>query len=210
CVGATRRNVRGAPLYGRYRAGTRTRCSLPSNPAAVCDRPRGRRLRIMSGICGIFRFDGKPAAKSDLDRQMARLAHLGPDRTRTSSGGPIALGHLLMRVTREDTFDAQPIRDAETTLVADLRLDNREELAAALSISADSLSVMPDSAVLLAAYKKWGGDCVERLIGDFAFAIWDARKKSLTLGRDHMGQRHVFYHRAPGCFSFASVLQGHR
>jgi asparagine synthase (glutamine-hydrolysing) len=162
----------------------------------------------MSGICGIFRFDGAPVAERDLDRQMARLAHLGPDRARTWSAGSIGLGHLMMRVTREDMFDAQPLHDSELTLVADLRLDNREELAAALSIGAETLSDMPDSTLLWAAYKKWGSDCADHLIGDFVFAAWDARKNTLTLARDHMGQRHVFYHQGDGFFSFATEIKG--
>ena len=52
---------------------------------------------------------------------------------------------------------------------------------------------MPDSALLLAAYKKWGEACVDRLLGDFVFALWDARAGKLTLARDHMGQRHLFF-----------------
>jgi asparagine synthase (glutamine-hydrolysing) len=162
----------------------------------------------MSGICGIFRFDGAPVEARDLDRQMARLAHLGPDRARTWVAGSVGLGHLMMRVTREDQFDIQPLHDAGLTLVADLRLDNREELAQALSISVSALSDMPDSALLFAAYQKWGADCVEHLIGDFVFAVWDSDKKTLTLLRDHMGQRHVFYHQGQGFFAFASEIKG--
>jgi asparagine synthase (glutamine-hydrolysing) len=162
----------------------------------------------MSGICGIFRFDGEPVAQRDLDRQMAQLAHLGPDRARTWRAGPVGLGHLMMRVTREDLSDAQPLHDTELSLVADLRLDNREALAEALSIGAEALSDMPDSALLLAAYKKWDADCAEHLIGDFAFAVWDGRKKSLTLACDHMGQRHVLYHKGEGFFAFATEIKG--
>ena len=109
----------------------------------------------MSGICGIFRFDGGQVEARDLERQMARLAHLGPDRARTWVAGPVGLGHLMMRITREDALDVQPLHDAGLTLVADLRLDNREELAQALAISVSALSDMPDSALLFAAYKKW-------------------------------------------------------
>jgi asparagine synthase (glutamine-hydrolysing) len=162
----------------------------------------------VSGICGILQFDGASVAESDLDRQMARLAHLGPDRARAWSAGPVGLGHLMMRITREDAFDAQPLHDSDLALVADLRLDNREELAAALSINLSVLSNMPDSAILLAAYKKWGAGCVERLVGDFAFAVWDGTKKTLTLARDHMGQRHVFYHQGDGFFAFAAEIKG--
>lgn len=162
----------------------------------------------MSGICGIFRFDGAPVAHGDLDRQIKRLSHLGPDRARAWSAGPIGLAHLMMRITREDAFDAQPLHDGDLSLVADVRLDNREELAAALSIGAEALRDMPDSTMVLAAYKKWGTGCVEHLLGDFAFAVWDAARKTLTLVRDHMGQRHVFYHEGDGFFVFASEIKG--
>jgi asparagine synthase (glutamine-hydrolysing) len=162
----------------------------------------------VSGICGIVRSDGTPVANSDLDRLIKRLSHLGPDRTRAWSAGPIGFAHLMMRITREDQFDAQPLQDAGLTLVADLRLDNREELAQALAIDAAALSNMPDSAVLFAAYKKWGATCVEHLIGDFAFAVWDSDQKTLTLVRDHMGQRRVFYHRGDGFLAFASEVKG--
>jgi asparagine synthase (glutamine-hydrolysing) len=162
----------------------------------------------MSGICGIFRFDGGAVAEHDLDRPMTRLAHLGPDRARTWCSGPIGLGHLMMRITREDSSDAQPLHDAGLSLVADLRLDNREELAEKLSIGAASLTGMADSALLLAAYKKWGADCVDHLVGDFVFAVWDAKAKTQTLARDHMGQRHVFYHKGDGFFAFAAEIKG--
>ncbi len=162
----------------------------------------------MSGICGILRFEGEAAVGRDLDRQMTRLKHLGPNRARAWLAGPIGLGHLMMPVTREDQFDAQPLHDAEISLVADLRLDNRAELAELLSIGAAALADMPDSAVLFAAYKKWGADCVGHLIGDFAFAVWNAQNHSLTLARDHMGQRHVFYHKGEGFFAFATEIKG--
>jgi asparagine synthase (glutamine-hydrolysing) len=162
----------------------------------------------MSGICGLFRLDGAPVAERDLDRQMNALAHLGPDRARAWHGEAIGLGHLMMRITREDAFDAQPLHEGELSVVADIRLDNREELAQALSIETAKLTEMPDSALLSAAYKKWGLGCVEHMIGDFAFAVWDATAHRLTLGRDHMGQRHIFYHQGDRFFAFASEVKG--
>lgn len=168
----------------------------------------------MSAIFGIARFDGSEAAARDLERDLERmataLAHLGPDREQHCINGSAGMGALMMRVTQEDAFDAQPLRDlaAGLTFVSDARIDNREEIAAALSIGADALRDMPDSALLFAAYKKWGADCVEHLIGDFVFAVWDAGKKTLTLARDHMGQRHVFYHKGDGFFAFAAEIKG--
>ncbi|HEY4940363.1 MAG TPA: asparagine synthase-related protein [Rhizomicrobium sp.] len=164
----------------------------------------------MSGICGILRFDGAAVAARDLERQMNAMGHLGPDRRRAWHDGPVGLAHLLMRVTQEDRFDAQPLRDeaGALTLVADLRLDNREELAKALGIDTETLRDMADSALLLRAYARWGEDCVDRLLGDFAFAIWDARAGKLVLARDHMGQRRIAFHRAEGFFAFATEIKG--
>jgi asparagine synthase (glutamine-hydrolysing) len=162
----------------------------------------------MSGLCGIFRFDGGSVAQDDLDRQMARLAHLGPDRARTWRDGRIGLGQLLTRVSIEDRLEAQPLVEGDLALVADLRLDNREDLAAKLAVGADALRDMPDSALLLRAWRHWGEGCVEHLLGDFAFAVWNARSGALSLVRDHMGQRYVRYHAGDGFFAFATEIKG--
>lgn len=168
----------------------------------------------MSGIFGVLRLDGDQVAAHDLDRDLERmaraLAHRGPDRSQRWHDGSAGLGALLMRVTTEDQFEAQPLHDPAAGLgfVSDARLDNREELAAALSIGSDALRNMADSALLFAAYRKWGADCVEHLIGDFVFAAWDAGKRTLTLGRDHMGQRHVFFHQDDRFFTFATEVKG--
>jgi asparagine synthase (glutamine-hydrolysing) len=114
-----------------------------------------------------------------------------------------------MRVNREDQFEAQPLRDreADLTIVADLRLDNREELAAAFGINAAELHNLPDSALALRAYKEWGEHCAEHLLGDFVFAVWDGRAKKLLLGRDHMGQRYVHFHHDKDFFIFATDIK---
>jgi asparagine synthase (glutamine-hydrolysing) len=164
----------------------------------------------MGGICGVLRFDGQAAARGDLEAQVRALAHLGPDGSQLICDGPLGLGALAMQVTHEDRLEAQPLADPETSvlLVADLRLDNREELAEALDIGTTRLASLPDSAVLLEAYLRWGEDCATRLVGDFAFAIWDPRSRRLTLGRDHVGQRQVFFHRGDGFLAFATEMKG--
>jgi asparagine synthase (glutamine-hydrolysing) len=162
----------------------------------------------MSGIFGVYQFGGGAVGQDDLDRQSARLKHLGRDRIRSWRAGPIGLGQLMMRTTREDIYDSQPLHKQRCSLVADLRLDNREALAEKLAIAGGALAEMADSAVLLAAFEKWGADCVDHLIGDFAFAVWDDAQKSLTLARDHLGQRHVFYHGGEGFLAFATEIKG--
>lgn len=163
----------------------------------------------MSAICGIVRFDGQAVAERDLARQMRLLAARGPDGARLWRDHRAGLCSLLLRVTAEDGYDRQPLVAAQRdlVLVSDARLDNREELAEKLSLPADGLAQMADSAIILEAFKRWGGDCAEHLLGDFAFAVWDAKAATLTLARDHMGQRNIFYHAGEGFFAFATEIK---
>ena len=145
----------------------------------------------MSAIYGILRFDGEDAAPRDMERVGEILAHRGPDGQTFVVFKHVGLGHCLMHVNQEDVFEAQPIRDDEANLllVADLRIDNREELADACGIGEAMLREMPDSALVLHAYKKWGEDAAKHLLGDFAFAAWNARARRLVLVRDAVGGR---------------------
>lgn len=163
----------------------------------------------MSAIFGILRFDGGAVSARELERMGKTLAHRGPDGRKYRVDGAIGLGHCLMQVNQEDLFEAQPLHDREEDIVlaADLRLDNRAELAAAFGLDAANLCDLPDSALVLRAYKQWGDDCAGHLLGDFTFAIWDGRTKKLLLGRDHMGQRYVHYHRGKGFFAFATEIK---
>jgi asparagine synthase (glutamine-hydrolysing) len=164
----------------------------------------------MSAIAGILRFDGAPVSRSDLERQLGTMAHRGPDRRRVWRDGLLGLGHALRRMTHEDDFDDQPLieRGSSLSLVADLRLDNRAELSGALGIGAVALARLSDSALLMECYKAWGEDCASRLLGDFAFAVWDGRARKLVLARDHMGIRSVHYHVGKDFFAFATEAKG--
>ncbi len=162
----------------------------------------------MSSIFGLLRLGGDDASQSDLERMGAAMPYRSPDRRKVRMLGPAGLGHGLMRVTHEDWTDAQPLSDpaASVTLAADVRLDNREPLAGLLGIRTDRLGDMPDSALILAAYQRWGEDLAEHLIGDFAFAIWDGGAQRLLLFRDHMGQRTLFYTQTAEVFAFATDI----
>lgn len=163
----------------------------------------------MSAIFGIIRFDDTAASSRELERMGEAMAHRGPDGRKVIVHGQVGLGHGLMRVNNEDLFEAQPLYDRERglTLVADCRIDNREELADRFGIGSHDLTEWPDSALILRAYKTWGEDCAEHLVGDFAFAVWDERAKKLVLVRDHMGQRFVHYHRGKDFLAFATEIR---
>ncbi len=110
----------------------------------------------------------------------------------------------------EDAFDGQPLigGGGRYILVADLRLDNRAELTEALRIPASQARTLCDAAILLAAIERWDEGCLERLVGDYAFAAWDGVRQLLLLARDPLGRRPLHYHRGNKFFAFASMPKG--
>ncbi|MBP8231441.1 MAG: hypothetical protein KAY22_03970 [Rhizorhabdus sp.] len=161
----------------------------------------------MSAIYGAWHIDGRPGAHAGCERMQQVARAFGPDQARTWDGGEVALGAALLRLLPEDRFDRQPLLGAGgiVTLVADIRLDNRGELGAALALSPPDMARRSDADVLLAAYERWGEAAIDRLVGDFAFAVWDARDRSLLIARDHGDARPLHYHRGKGWFAFASM-----
>ena len=73
----------------------------------------------------------------------------------------------------------------QATITADAIIDNRKELGDALGVSRH----LPDGRLILQAYRRWGNDCPKRLVGDFAFAIWDEAKRKLFCAVDHTWRR---------------------
>jgi len=141
---------------------------------------------------------------------LAALRLYGPHATGDWAEGQVALGRCLFRTLPEDRYDRQPLQtpDGRLTLVADVRLDNREELAAALGQTAGSVGSRCDAALLLDCLARWGERAVDRLIGDFAFACWDATAHSLLLARDYRGNRPLYFHRGDGMIAVASMAKG--
>ena len=132
------------------------------------------------------------------------LAHRGSDVAGCWSGEDASLGIRLFHTTPESMLETPPKAAGGRGLViaGDCRIDNREELYRSLG---DLVEVpCADSALVLAAYERWGGDCVDHLVGDFAFAIFDAGKGELFCARDHFGAKPFCYTRQDGCFAFAS------
>ena len=161
----------------------------------------------MSAIYGAWHIDGRPGARSACERMQRAAAMFGPDRSGVWEGGDVALGSALLRLLPEDRFDRQPLSGAggAISLVADVRLDNRAELGASLGIDTPDFARRSDADILLAAYERWGEVAIDRLVGDFAFAVWDARDRTLLIARDHGDARPLHYHRGRGWFAFATM-----
>jgi asparagine synthase (glutamine-hydrolysing) len=150
----------------------------------------------VSGIAVLYERGGAAAAEARLARMLERLRHRGPDRRSHLCLGPVALGQCMLETTPEDALDQQPLRAASAArwIIADARLDNREELLSAGRAAGDVAEPVSDAGLILWAYERWGEDCPERLIGDFAFVIWDGEARRLFCARDHLGVRPLYYH----------------
>src|SRR5580698_6010435 len=110
----------------------------------------------MSAIAGIWSFDGGVPILSACHAMLQALRIYGPDHSAQYTGPSVALGRCLLRLLPEDCFDQQPLSAAGvTSLVADIRLDNRDELGQELGLSNQQRAAMSDSALLLAAWQRW-------------------------------------------------------
>ena len=164
----------------------------------------------MTALAGLWHLDGRPDAAQNCARMLVVQEVYGRHDGAQWSDGDVALGRRLMRVLPEDNFDRQPLigGGGRYVLVADTRLDNREDLAAALEIPPQQASRLCDASILLAALERWGESCLDHLVGDYAFAFWDGTRRRLLLARDPLGQRPLHYHRSKGLFAFASMPKG--
>jgi len=160
----------------------------------------------MSMIHGMIRLDGRPTDGASLQPMLDAGQAACPDAAQAWVGNSAALGLGLLRTLPQVRTAPGPVRDPQSGLVivADARIDNRPQLWGKLGLrTGASLS---DAELLLQAYLKWGEGCVEHLIGDFAFAIWDEVQRKLFCARDIFGINPFYYASLPGSFIFSSSL----
>jgi asparagine synthase (glutamine-hydrolysing) len=138
------------------------------------------------------------------------MAYWGPDGDGLWSEGPVGLGCLKRVNTPESVAETLPwvCPHSGDVITASSRLDNRDELLGSLSVPAPERADAPDSRIILEAYHQWGKACVDRLLGDWVFAIWDAGERKLFVARDHHGNTGLYYHADSRRFTFASSLKG--
>src|SRR5688572_33228955 len=105
----------------------------------------------MTALAGLWNYGGAPEPAESCKRMLAAQAIYGPHDERQWSDGALAMGRRLFRSLPEDVHDRQPLHGAggRLTLVADIRLDNRDDLAASLGLSAERTRDMCDTAMLL-------------------------------------------------------------
>lgn len=163
----------------------------------------------MSGIAGIYSLDGRQILQEELASAIRTLSHRGVDRSDCYLAGQVGFIHCMLHTTQESLREKLPYADSLSghVITADARLDNREDLLDELDIPYSTPDLISDSQLILAAYKKWGQKCACKLIGDFAFAIWDPYEQQLFCARDHMGVKPFYYFHSDNLFVFGSEIK---
>ena len=167
----------------------------------------------MCGIAGhVARADAgrDPRDAKVLVRAMTdALHHRGPDASGVHQNGAAVLGHARLSIIDLSTEANQPMlsTDGQVVLVFNGEIYNFRELAAELRDAGVQLRTRSDTEVLLELYRLHGPSFVSKMRGMFAFAIWDARRRRLMLGRDRLGKKPLFFHVGKRGLSFASELQ---
>jgi asparagine synthase (glutamine-hydrolysing) len=163
----------------------------------------------MCGVCGEFRFDGGVVDLQTLQRMLVPLQSRGPDNEGVYQSKAIGLGHRRLSIIDLSANANQPMVDADTslTIVFNGTIYNYPQLREQLIQKGHSFTSTGDTEVILKAYAQWGKDCVAKLVGMFAFAIWDDDKQELFLARDRLGIKPLYYNQAAKHFRFASNTQ---
>ena len=164
----------------------------------------------MSGICGIIHWDKRPVNTTELEPMAKAAAHRGADGIHYRICEQAGFAHLALHITPESVRERQPLAspDSQILLVADARIDNRDDLIQ-LFVEKQLLAGIEatDPEIILAAYRLWGTDCAAHLLGDFAFAIWDASQQHLFAARDPMATRAFYYRFEPQRFLFGTEVK---
>jgi asparagine synthase (glutamine-hydrolysing) len=168
----------------------------------------------MCGIAGIF---GPPAASADelsgvVQRMAETLAHRGPDDEGVwvDEAAGIAFGHRRLAIIDLSQDGHQPMHSADERYVLSYNgeIYNFRELRVELTQAGYAFRSQSDTEVLLAATTVWGvHEACNRLNGMFAFALWDRREQTLSLARDRVGKKPLYYAESGGAFLFGSELK---
>jgi asparagine synthase (glutamine-hydrolysing) len=186
----------------------------------------------MCGITGLVSLQGAPIDPAVLQRMTDRQAHRGPDgegfllgwegesgfahklvpHTRQWDGrAPVrlALGHRRLAILDLSDRGLQPMSagDGKCWIVFNGEIYNHRELRTELEARGYPFGTRTDTEVLLQAYREWGEDCLARLQGMYAFAIWDGTRGRLFAARDRLGIKPFYYATPGGTFAFASEMK---
>ena len=162
----------------------------------------------MCGIAGCVSLDGRPVDVRLVERMVASLGHRGPDGTGVFDGGSAVLGHTRLALM-DLTGGHQPMgNEAGDVMVAfNGEIYNFATLRNELMLLGHHFATRADTEIIPHAFEQWGGSAVERLRGMFAFALWEAKPQRLTLVRDRLGIKPLYYAVVDQLLLFSSEIK---
>ena len=149
----------------------------------------------MSGFAVIIDFTGRPIDPAAIAAMTAAMDYRGPDGIAHVIDGAVALGHCMLHTTAESLEEVQPLKndDGSLILVMDGYLTNWAELRSELLAHGAALRTRADAELVLRAYEQWGDDCPNHIDGEYAFVIWDGRRREAFCVRDHAGMKPLHF-----------------
>jgi len=162
----------------------------------------------MCGILAWFRPEGHDATREKVRAAVRLMSHRGPDDDGFHYDGPIALGHRRLGII-DLAAGHQPMfnEDGSLSVTYNGEIYNFAETRDLLLSKGHQFRTRSDTEVILHAYEEWGADCLERFNGMFAFALWDARRRSLWVVRDRLGVKPLYYWADGRQFACASEIK---
>ncbi|SFT85446.1 asparagine synthetase B family protein [Halomonas saccharevitans] len=161
----------------------------------------------MSAILGRVSLDGRQVSRRNFIKAFDTLQDWGRDGRGLLVQGAVALGHQNLALTLVSGNERQPLCLGRQYIVSDAVIDNRAELCELLEIDSILAGEIPDSQLILRAYQRWGEASVDRLVGDFAFVIWDSETSRLFAARDVAGSRPLFYAQRACTLLFGTTVE---
>jgi asparagine synthase (glutamine-hydrolysing) len=159
-------------------------------------------------MCGICGFTG---ARDDalLEAMKATIHHRGPDAEGSWTADGISLGHRRLSIVDLSESGRQPMcnEDGTVWITFNGEIYNQLELRKELEAKGHVFRSRTDTEAIVHGYEEWGDDCVKRLTGMFAFALWDGRRRRLLVARDRLGIKPLYWARVNGRLSFASEIK---
>jgi len=146
----------------------------------------------MSGLFGIISLDLSPIDNLLLEKMGTWMEYRGPDAKQIWTGEFVALGNTFLNTSKYPISKSQIINWKDTVwITSSARIDDRDNLLQKLNLKSEN--IITDAQLILEAYLRWEEDCLQHIIGDFSFAIYDNRNESLFCGRDHFGIEQFYY-----------------
>ena len=163
----------------------------------------------MCGICGEIRFDSEQASVENINKMLPHLRRRGPDDSGVYVQDNVALGHQRLAIIDLSPTGKQPMlnHDRGLVIVFNGTIYNYPQLRRELQQQGIEFVSSGDTEVILKAFQVWGEACVERLVGMFAFAIWDSHAQRIFVARDRLGIKPFYYAQNSNSFAFASNTQ---